>query len=368
MLDGMAMTVENESETEETRWQAVLARDPGASERFIYAVTSTGIYCRPTCPSRRPRRENVAFFATAEEARRAGFRPCQRCRPDAASAADPARERVLAACRFIESRAEELPKLDEIARYVGVSAAYLQRTFTRILGVSPRAYGDALRWRRFKREVREGGEIAGALYGAGYGSSSRLYEAAPRQLGMTPKAYRDHGRGERIRVAAAPCALGVVVIGATDRGVCAVRFGASAKALDAELRAEFSAARIAGADAELAGWLKAITAYLDGASTRLDLPLDVRGTAFERRVWEAIQRVDYGATATYGEIAKQVRRPEAVRAVANACARNPVALLVPCHRVVPKGGRASGGYRWGVRRKQRLLHLERVAAAKGKRS
>ncbi len=359
-------TMTTEAPTADRRWRAVVNRDGGADGRFVYAVTTTGIYCRPTCPSRRPRPEHVAFFASAAEAHAAGFRPCRRCRPEGARAPDPAREKVLAACRYIESRGEEVPKLDEVARHVGASAPYLQRTFTRVVGVSPRAYADALRLRRFKSEVRGGGEIAGALYGAGYGSSSRLYEAAPRQLGMTPKTYRDHGRGTQIRTARVRCALGVLLVGATERGICAVRFGDSAKDLDAELRAEFSQARFVAADAELTAWLEAIVAYLDGSSTRLDLPLDVRGTAFERRVWDAIRRIGHGATSTYGAIAKGIRQPRAVRAVANACARNPVALLVPCHRVVPKSGRAAGGYRWGARRKERLLELER--AAKGARS
>ncbi len=342
---------------EATLWRAVLARDAAWDGRFVYAVRTTGAFCRPTCPSRRPLRRNARFFASAGEAVRAGYRPCRRCRPEMPQAPAAARARILAVCRHLEARAGERVPLAELARAVGLSPAHLQRSFKRTVGVSPHRYADALRMGLLRNELRRGASIASASYGAGYGSSSRLYEAAASRLGMTPRAYRRRGAGEEIRYAVVPSPLGFLLVAATRRGVCSLRLGDSMRALETGLREEFGAAALAPARRELAAWLEPLVAYLAGRVAVPELPVDVRATAFEQRVWDAIRAIPYGQTATYGELAAALGRPRAARAVARACARNPVALLVPCHRVVPKG-RGAGGYRWGTARKRRLLRLE----------
>ena len=350
------MTQQHLPATEPTLWRAVLDRDAGLDGAFVYAVETTGIYCRPTCASRRPRRQNVRFFVTPAAAVTAGFRACRRCKPEGA-ARDPARDAVVAACRHIEASDESIPTLAELGVAVGLSPFHLQRVFKRLVGVSPRQYAAARRADRLKLQLKNGERIAEALYGAGYGSSSRLYESAPDRLGMTPGAYRNGGAGEEIRYATARTPLGALIVAATPRGICGVRLGARASDLTAELRREFAGATIRRAASELAGELQALADYLSGTASWPRLPYDVRATAFQQRVWQAIRAVPEGATVSYGDLARKIGQPKAARAVARACAANPVALVVPCHRVVPQAG-GHGGYRWGSERKKALLELE----------
>ncbi len=347
--------------TDEERWRATEARDAASDGAFVFAVASTGIYCRPSCPSRRPKRRNVAFYALPEAAERAGYRACFRCKPRETAAADPRIEAVRQTCRYIEDGDESPPTLATLAEHVGLSPHHLQRTFKRYMGISPRQYADARRLERLKSSLKAGDQVTGALYEAGYGSSSRLYEKAPAQLGMTPATYRKGGAGARIGYTIVASPLGRLLVGATERGVSAVCLGTSDGALERILRDEFPAAEIARDDAALAGWVGDILAHLDGRRPHLDLPVDVRATAFQRAVWEALRTIPYGETRSYAEVAQAIGRPAAVRAVANACAANPVAVVVPCHRVVRADG-AAGGYRWGPERKKTLLATERAAA------
>lgn len=342
------------------RWRAVVERDPKQDGRFVYAVRTTGVYCRPVCPSRRALRANVAFFKSPLSAKAAGFRACKRCKPDASSANDGARTAALAACRYIEAQSGRLPTLPELGRHVGLSPAHLQRVFKRVVGVSPRKYADTLRVARLKKELQSGEAIAGALYATGYGSSSRLYEGAASTLGMTPSTYRKKARGERIRFVTFPSPVGGhVLVAATARGICAIRLGDRVRALVDELKAEFAGAEIEPGDDAMRATLESKVAA--GGRALADLPCDVQATAFQRRVWEAIREIPEGSTSTYGELAAAIGAPKAVRAVAQACASNSLALLVPCHRVVPKAG-GTGGYRWGAKRKRALLALEKRRA------
>jgi AraC family transcriptional regulator of adaptative response/methylated-DNA-[protein]-cysteine methyltransferase len=353
--------------TDEERWRAVEVRDAAFDGAFVYAVGSTGVYCRPSCPSRRPHRRHVAFFGLPEAAERAGFRACLRCRPRQARARDGRIEAVRSACRFIEERDDGPPTLAALAAHVGLSPHHLQRTFKRIVGVTPRQYADARRLDRLKARLRAGDQVAGALYEVGYGSSSRLYERAPSQLGMTPATYRRGGKGARIGYSIVAGPLGRLLVAATARGVCAVYLGADDGALEAALRREYPAAEIARDDAGLGRWVGALGEHLDGRRPDLDLPVDVRATAFQRQVWEALQAIPYGATRSYGEVARAIGRPTAARAVARACATNPVAVVVPCHRVVAADG-GLGGYRWGVKRKRALLAKERAVSGSGSKA
>ncbi|UCC48537.1 MAG: bifunctional DNA-binding transcriptional regulator/O6-methylguanine-DNA methyltransferase Ada [Gemmatimonadota bacterium] len=341
-----------------SRWETVLARDSTYDGRFVYAVRSTGIYCRPSCPSRRPQREQVKFFPIPEVAERAGFRACRRCRPDLAHASDPLLERVRRVCRFIDEHPEAKRTLAQLAGHVGTSPHHLQRSFKAVLGITPRQYADARRLHRFKRELGNGASVTRALYEAGYGSSSRLYERASSQLGMTPATYRRGGRGARIRHTTTACTLGRLLVAATDRGVCAVSLGDDDASLTAALRDEYPHAEISRDDEGLGRWVEALLSYLDGRCRDVDLPLDVRATAFQRRVWELLRAIPSGETRSYSEMARQLGAPRAARAVARACASNPVSLIVPCHRAVRADG-TPGGYRWGVERKQALLMKER---------
>lgn len=340
----------------ERLWRAVLERDASLDGAFVYAVESTRIYCRPSCPSRRPARTRVRFLPSPLQAEARGFRPCRRCRPDAAETGDPARTRVLGAVRAIEA-AETPPTLAELGRAVGLSPHHLQRSFKRLLGVTPRQYADARRQERLRAGLRSGQAIAGALYAAGYGSGSRLYENARTTLGMTPATYRRGGRGERIRHGVAVSPFGLVLVAATDQGICRIALGDSREQLRADLERELPAAELVPADRELEGWIERLLADVAAGLPASDLPLDVRATAFQRRVWETLRRIPAGATATYGEVARAIGAPGAERAVARACARNPLALLIPCHRVV-RGDGDTGGYRWGVARKRALLERE----------
>jgi AraC family transcriptional regulator of adaptative response/methylated-DNA-[protein]-cysteine methyltransferase len=342
---------------DEIAWRSVLNRDQDSDGKFVYAVRSTGVYCRPSCPSRRPGRNMVAFFRLPEAAKQAGYRPCRRCRPESGSPR-PEVQKVHSARQFIDANLGEPLTLRSIGEAVGLSPFHLQRMFKRVVGVTPRQYQKTGRLNRFKTHVRKGKNVTEALYDAGYGSSSRLYEHGSDELGMTPSSYRKEGRGVKIRVTIADTTLGYLLIAATDRGVCKVAFGNKKTELEADLRNEFGAAEIRhDDDITLTKYSEAILAHLEGRKPALNLPIDVRGTAFQRKVWEALRRIPYGQSRSYGEIAEAVGSPGAVRAVGTACANNPVALVVPCHRVVPKAG-GTGGYRWGVDRKRKLLEAE----------
>jgi AraC family transcriptional regulator of adaptative response/methylated-DNA-[protein]-cysteine methyltransferase len=340
----------------ETAWAAVLERDARFDGRFVYAVASTGIYCRPTCPSRRPRRSNVRFFGVPGEAELEGYRPCRRCRPQPGETSRTA-EAVRRACDYLEAHPDYSPTLNDLAREVGMSPYHLHRTFKATLGLSPKQYAVRLRAGRFKDEVRGGESVAGATYGAGYGSSSRLYEKSSENLGMTPGAYRQGGRGMLIRYTLADSPFGRLLVGATDRGICAVTLGDGDTTLEAELREEYPNAEIERDDDALKQWLDAVLPTLDGRSGARELPLDLQATAFQWRVWRALQEIPYGETRSYREVAAALGQPQAARAVARACASNRVALVVPCHRVV-RGDGAAGGYRWGAERKKRILDRE----------
>ena len=348
---------------EQQFWNAVAARSRQADGAFVYAVTTTGVYCRPSCPSRRPRRENVQFFPLPEAAEHAGFRPCRRCHPEQQQASDPSAERVRQACRLIDRALEQgddgAPSLARLGAAVGASAHQLQRLFKRQLGISPRDFAAARRLARVKTRLRQGDGVAGALYEAGYGSSSRLYERSDAQLGMTPATYKKRGLGMAIAYTIVPCPLGRLLVAATERGIAAVSLGDSDERLVEALDAEYAAAEIRRDDAALGRWVEAILAHLAGAQPDLALPLDLRATAFQWRVWRELQKIPYGETASYAAIARRIGAPKAVRAVANACAGNRAALVIPCHRVV-RGDGSPGGYRWGAERKAKLLGAEKA--------
>ncbi|HET9985721.1 MAG TPA: bifunctional DNA-binding transcriptional regulator/O6-methylguanine-DNA methyltransferase Ada [Longimicrobiales bacterium] len=344
----------------EEAWAAVLTRDPSYDGRFFFAVATTGVYCRPGCASRRPRRENVRFFATAAQAAAAGFRACKRCRPseDRPSAAQTSIERARA---YLEDHLDENVTLERLARVAYMSAYHLQRTFKRHLGLTPRQYVEARRAERLKARLRAGDTVSRATFEAGYGSASRVYEQVDAHLGMTPGAYREGGRGMKIRFATAVTPLGRILVAATQRGLCAVTLGDDAASLEAGLRREYPRASIEPAGEELRAWVEAIVSYVEGTARDLAIPLDVRATRFQWRVWRALQEIPYGSTRSYREVAEAIGQPTAARAVARACATNRVALVIPCHRVV-RGDGDTRGYRWGEARKRHLLEMESASA------
>ncbi len=339
------------------RWRIVLARDRRYDGAFVYAVRSTGIFCRPSCPSRRPRRNLVEFFPIPEAAEAAGFRACRRCRPSVASAPDPAVAVVRDLCRVIDDQLDGPANLASLARRVSLSPHQVLRAFRRVLGVSPREYRDARRLSRLKSSLKEHRHVSPAIYDAGYGSSSRVYERAATALGMTPATYGRGGRGAAIRYAVVNSPLGKLLVAATERGVCRISLGDAAAPLERDLRREYPAADVRADAGPLSGWVNTILRHLEGREPHLDLPLDIRATAFQRRVWRELQRIPYGETRSYGEVARRIGRPTATRAVARACATNPTALVIPCHRVVREDGNV-GGYRWGPDRKKTLLKRE----------
>lgn len=345
-------------------WRAVRTRDARFDGVVYYAVRTTGVFCRPGCPSRRPRPENVVYFTDPSAAAEAGFRACRRCRPDALDASAEERSSLLAACRLLEVGEARAPSLDELAGALEMSREQVRALFRRTLGVSPKQYADALRLGRFKAAVGSGEDVAGATYSAGYGSSRGLYEHAGERLGMTPAAYRRGGPGEAVRYWCWTSRLGPVLVAATERGVCSVKLGAPVETLEAELDRELPAAIRERGRPEDVPALAALIEYLEDAKALPELPVDVVATAFQARVWAALRDIPLGETRTYSEVASAIGSPRAVRAVANACAGNPVALIVPCHRVVPKGGADSGGYRWGRALKGALLDMERTVSAK----
>ncbi|HZH44506.1 MAG TPA: bifunctional DNA-binding transcriptional regulator/O6-methylguanine-DNA methyltransferase Ada [Lysobacter sp.] len=339
--------------------RAVRARDRAYDGRFVYGVVTTGVFCRPSCPARPPREENLRFFAGNDEARAAGFRPCKRCRPDQPSES----ERLQAAARYIERHADRPLPLAELAAQAGLSSAHFQRRFRALFGVTPRQMQDAVRMRTLKTELRKGAAVTEAIYAAGFGSPSRVYGEAARHLGMTPKAYRDGGAGEHIAWAVRDTALGPLLMAATERGVCFAQFGESAELLNAQLQREFPRATLTRSDAEhspqLDAWIAALDAHVSRGAARPELPLDLRGTAFQMRVWRFLLGLEDGQVVSYGELAQALDLPRATRAVASACGANRIAVLVPCHRVL-RGDGSLGGYRWGLERKRTLLDAERA--------
>jgi AraC family transcriptional regulator of adaptative response/methylated-DNA-[protein]-cysteine methyltransferase len=336
-------------------WRAVLERDRAFDDRVVYAVRTTGVFCRPSCGSRRPRRENVEFFEGTAAARDAGYRPCLRCRPESAGRTTPAST----AREYLDAHATERVTLETLARVVGVSAAHLQREFTRAFGMSPKRYHDSLRQDEFRRALTSGATVSRATYEAGFGSSSRVYERSDAMLGMTPAAYKRGGAGVDISYAVVTTTYGETLVAVTERGVCAVLLGASTAALERDLRARFPRAAFREADAGARRVVRDVVASIEGSIDAASIPLDVAGSDFQRRVWDALRKIPRGATRSYSDIARAIGRPTATRAVARACASNSVAVLIPCHRVVREDG-GLGGYRWGLDRKRRLLGDERV--------
>lgn len=336
---------------------AVASRDARLDGAFVYGVRSTGIYCRPCCPSRRPHPKQMLFFAVPEEAEQAGYRPCRRCHPQRAPR-NPQSELIRRVCNEIKADADHPADLRRLAGIVGFSAHHLQHTFRQFMGITPRQYADSIRVARLKFHLGKGTDVTTALYEAGYGSASRLYERSDAQLGMTPATYRRGGHGMKISYAIADCSLGRVLVASTDRGISAVYLGDKDSYLVATLRKEYPHAEIQRGSGEHSQWVRAIVQQLAGADPRLDLPADVVATAFQRRVWEALRSIPFGTTRTYSEVARLLGRPRATRAVARACATNPAAIVIPCHRVIRTDG-SLGGYRWGLDRKKFLLDQER---------
>ncbi len=340
-------------------WRAVLERDRSADGQFVYAVKTTGVYCRPSCPSRRPKRESIEFFLKPADAAKAGFRSCLRCHPDQPDAQS---KWIAECCRLLERDLDRSVSLAELAAHAGISVFHLQRTFKQHLGVTPREYQDALRMRRVKQGLTSGSSITDAIYDAGFNSVSRFYEKAGDHFGMSPFTFKRRGSGQAIRFTVFPCVLGAAMIATTDQGVCSVAFGDDESALERSLRGQFAQALIVRDDAGLKNHAEAMKGYLNGQRMSLDLPLDIRATAFQERVWRLLTTIPYGETRTYSQIAEQLGQPTAARAVATACASNTLAVLIPCHRVVGKNGSVSG-YRWGIDRKRKLLETEQAEKA-----
>ena len=340
-----------------------MARDSGRDGEFVFAVSTTGVYCRPSCPARRPRRENVTFFPRPEQAEKAGFRACLRCRPRSFSGnsqSDSAKE----ICRYIEQHLDEPITLNHLGKVFRQSPFHLQRRFKAALGITPREYADSCRLRLLKRNLQAGDNVTRAMYDAGYGSSSRLYEKTASQLGMTPDKYRRGAIAATVRYTCADSPLGRMLIAATDRGVCAIQFAGSDGELIEGLKREFPFAMRKPDEGGLRAWVAALLSRMTGSELNAALPLDIRATAFQRRVWTYLQSIPFGATQSYSKVAKAIGRPTASRAVARACATNPVAVAIPCHRVVREDGGISG-YRWGVERKKTLLAMEQSEVATG---
>lgn len=341
---------------EEAKWDAVVRRDAAADGRFFYSVRTTGVYCRPSCAARLARRENVRFHDSCAEAEAAGFRPCKRCRPNEASLAERQAAAVAKACRLIEE-AEEPPALESLAEAVGLSRFHFHRVFKEIAGVTPKGYADAHRANRVRDGLARSATVTEAIYDAGFNSNGRFYAASSRLLGMTPTEFRAGGAGAEIRFAVGDCSLGAILVAATATGICCILLGDDPDALARNLQDRFPKARLVGGDAGFEQWVASVVGFVERPQAGLDLPLDVRGTAFQQRVWRALCEIPAGSTASYAEVAERIGSPRAVRAVARACAENPIAVAIPCHRVVRRDG-ALSGYRWGVERKRTLLDRE----------
>jgi AraC family transcriptional regulator of adaptative response/methylated-DNA-[protein]-cysteine methyltransferase len=367
-LQGKEFAVSNPESvrSDERMWQAVVCRDPDYTRHFVYGVLSTGIYCRPGCPSRLPNRSNVRFFLKPAEAEGMGLRPCRRCGPSGLAGKQKQIEMVSRVCAYLDTRTDETPSLEELGRLVSTSPWHLQRTFTRLVGISPRQYVQAKRLGRFKRQLKKW-NVLQALYEAGYGSTSRVYEAGKASLGMTPATYRKGGEGARINFAIVDSPLGYILVAATSRGICRISIGSEKRELSADLTREFPRAEITRDEKRIAPLARKVIGLLEGKLPHRDLPIDVRATAFQWNVWRLLMEIPHGETRSYGEVAKSLGRPTAARAVARACASNPVALAIPCHRVIAGDG-GLGGYRWGVERKREILDREKTGVSPSRRT
>lgn len=341
---------------QDSRWQAVLERNPSSDGKFVFAVLSTGVYCRPSCPARRPRRENVQFFRAPQEAEHAGFRACLRCRPRAANG-NPQQEAVRAICRFIEQHLDEPITLARLGAEFRQSPFHLQRTFKSVLGITPREYANSCRMSWFRRSLKAGHSVTRAMNDAGYSSTSRLYSRTASELGMEPAKYRRGAVAAAIRYTCADSPLGRILIATTEKGICSIQFADSDEELEQGLKQEFPFAMRRRDDRGMADLTQKLMRHMRGLGPAQSLPLDIQATAFQRRVWEHLKSIGFGETRSYSQVARAIRRPSAVRAVARACATNPVAIAIPCHRVLRSNGEM-GGYRWGVERKQKLLNME----------
>lgn len=346
-----ALPIENDP-----RWQAVLARDPAADGSFFYSVKTTGVYCRPSCPARTAKPENVQFHLSREEAESAGFRPCRRCKPDQPSLREQYTDKVTEICRLLET-AETEPSLAELAAIAGLSTFHFHRIFKAITGLTPKAYAAAQRSNRVRSQLANSQSVTAAIYDAGYNSNSRFYEQSSQLLGMTPSDYRAGGTNSRIRFALGECSLGSILVAASEIGICAIALGDDPDYLIRELQDRFPKAELIGGDSEFEQWVAKVVGFVEAPSIGLDLPLDMQGTAFQQRVWQTLRQIPAGEKVSYTEIAQRIGAPKAVRAVAGACAANTLAVAIPCHRVVRSDGGLSG-YRWGVERKAELLRRE----------
>ncbi len=351
--------------TNDPRWAAVVARDPSADGRFYYSVATTGVYCRPSCASRLARPENVRFHATRKAAEKAGFRPCKRCKPGEASLAAQHADIVTRACRII-AEAETAPSLEDLAAQVGMSAYHFHRIFKQATGLTPRAFAAAHREKKVRVALKGGGSVTSAIFDAGYNASSRFYENSNALLGMTPTAFKAGGAQVEISFAVGACSLGVVLVAQSAKGICAILIGDDADALILDLQARFPRATLGLGDKKFEKLIGQVLRFVDDPGIGLTLPLDVRGTVFQKRVWQILQKIPAGKTATYTDIAKRIGAPKSVRAVAQACAANAIAVAIPCHRIVRRDG-GLAGYRWGIARKQALLNAERPASKPSRR-
>jgi len=341
---------------EDSRWQAVLGRDGASDGKFVFAVSSTGIYCRPSCPSKRPKRENVTFFCRPQEAETAGFRECLRCRPKAVTG-NPRQELIKSVCRYIELHLDEPVTLARLGEEFRQSPFHLQRTFKAVLGITPKEYADSCRMRGFRQRLKAGHSVTRAMHDAGYSSTSRLYSRTSSELGMEPAKYRRGAIATPIRYSFTESPIGCMLIAATDKGICSIQFADSEEELEQGLKQEFPFALRRRDDDGMANLAGQIAQRISGAESAASLPLDIQATAFQRRVWSHLQSIAFGKTQSYSQVAKAIRRPSAVRAVARACATNPVAIAIPCHRVL-RSNSDLGGYRWGLERKKTLLEIE----------
>lgn len=347
----------NERLTEDKKWDAVVQRDAAFDGRFVYAVITTGVYCRPGCGAKRPRRENVEFYRASAGAERAGFRACKRCKPNADPRNDAQADAVARACTEIRD-SQSAPNLEVLARDAGISRSHFQKVFKAQVGVTPKAFFDATRRDRVQSALRNNKSVTSAIHASGYDSAGRFYAKSDQTLGMTPTAFRERGAGAVLRVAAGKCSLGIVLVSASERGVCSITLGDDEGELRDDLKSRFRNATFVDGDAAFGTLVKRVVAFVDKPQKRCALPLDIRGTAFQQKVWAALTKIPFGETRSYGEIARAIGKPAAVRAVAGACAANPISVAIPCHRVVHRDGSMSG-YRWGVERKRKLQAFER---------
>ena len=347
--------------TEESSWQAVLARDNASDGKFVFAVSSTGIYCRPSCPSKRPRRENVTFFRAPQEAESAGFRECLRCRPKSVTG-NPRQELVKSVCRYIEQHLDEPVTLAQLGKQYRQSPFHLQRTFKAVLGITPKQYADSCRMRGFRQRLKAGHSVTRAMHDAGYSSTSRLYSRTASELGMEPGKYRRGAIAAPIRYTCADSPLGRIMVAATDKGICSIQFADSDEELEQGLKQEFPFAIRRRDDENMSKLTQQLMRHMKGLAKSSTLPLDIQATAFQRRVWSYLRSIGFGETRSYSDVAKGIGQPSAIRAVARACATNPVAVAIPCHRVLRSNGDL-GGYRWGMGRKKALLAMEASASS-----